>query len=327
MQELLSQPPACRSDGGFWCSQVWNVTHNEWLAGSADWLIAKPLTIVVILVVALIVRLLLKKLIDRLTTLPENGKGKVPSLLKPLKEKAPGGLPNDLVRERRRQRAHTIGSVLKSFMSLIVLGVAVLIALGEVGINLAPLIVSAGVIGVALAFGAQAIVTDFLSGVFMMVEDQYGVGDWADLGEAAGTVEAVGLRVTTLRDTNGTVWYVRNGEVLRVGNYSQDFAYAVVDLPLGYRADVEHATTLLRQVATGVVSEGPVAAQILGPAEVLGVQSVSAEGITLRVLVKTLPGAQWSVERALRARIMPALEDAGLDQPLVNLLPNSTSRS
>lgn len=321
---LTQDQPTCLKEGGFWCEQVWNITGNEWFADSASWLIAKPVTIIVILVVALIIRYLLKKLIIRLTTLPASDSGKMPALLKPLKEKAPEGMGAQL-QERRRQRAKTIGSVLNSFMSLIVMGIAVLVALSEIGINLAPFIASAGVIGVALGFGAQAVVKDFLSGVFMMIEDQYGVGDWADLGLASGTVEAVGLRVTTLRDINGTVWYVRNGEVLRVGNYNQDFAYAVVDIPLGYRADVDHATSLLRQVATEVISEQPISKSVLGPADVLGVQSVSVEGITVRMMVKTLPGSQWSVERALRAKIMPALEDAGLDQPLANLLPTNGS--
>ena len=328
MDELLSQadelldqqPPAC-PDGGDWCQQVFQITGNQWLAASADWLIAKPITIIIILLVAFLIRFMLKKLINRLTTLPESGKGKMPALLKPLREKAPAALSAQM-EERRRQRAKTIGSVLKSFMSAVVLGIAVMVALGEIGLDLAPIIASAGVLGVALGFGAQAIVKDFLSGVFMMIEDQYGVGDWADLGEAAGTIEEVGLRVTTLRDLNGTVWYVRNGEVIRVGNYNQDFAYAVVDIPLGYRADVEHATALMREVGTKVISEPPIASNVLGPADVLGVQSVSVEGIIVRLMVKTMPGSQWVVERALRAEIMPALEEAGLEQPLANMLSN-----
>lgn len=311
-------------DNGAWCQQVLDITGNEWLAKSADWLIAKPIAIILILIVAIIIRALLKRLINRLTTLPENTRGKMPPLLKAMKDKAPRQMSAQLD-ERRRQRATTIGSVLKSIMSFLVFGIATLVALGEVGIDMAPIITSAGVIGVALGFGAQAIVKDFLSGIFMMVEDQYGVGDWADLGEAAGTIEAVGLRVTTLRDLGGTVWYVRNGEVIRVGNYNQDFAYAVVDIPLGYRADVEHATKLLREVGTKVISEPPIAGEVLGPVDVLGVQAVSAEGITLRLMVKTMPGSQWATERALRAEIMPAVESAGLDQPLVNLLPNGSS--
>ena len=319
-----TQPPTC-SEAGAWCQQVLDITGNEWLATSAGWLIAKPITIILIFVVAIILRAVLKRLINKLTTLPENGRGKMPPLLKPMKDKAPSQMSAQLD-ERRRQRARTIGSVLKSIMSFIVFGFAILIALGEVGIDMAPIITSAGVIGVALGFGAQAIVKDFLSGVFMMVEDQYGVGDWADLGEAAGTIEAVGLRVTTLRDLNGTVWYVRNGEVIRVGNYNQDFAFAVVDIPLGYRADVEHATQLLREVGTKVISEPPIAGEVLGPLNVLGVQTVSVEGITLRLMVKTMPGSQWATERALRAEIMPAVESAGLDQPLVNLLPNGSAQ-
>jgi small-conductance mechanosensitive channel len=145
----------------------------------------------------------------------------------------------------------------------------------------------------------------------MLLEDQYGVGDVVDLGPATGTVEAVALRTTTIRDTGGTVWYVRNGEILRVGNSSQGFAVAVVDLPLSYGANLAEATGVLERKVAEVADKDPLKADITAKPEVLGVEKFTPEGITLRVTAKTRPGRQWAVQRNLRAQLMPALEEAG----------------
>lgn len=317
LQPLSLEPPDCTSG---WCDTVYNLTKNEWLAASAGWIVAKPLTILLILVVAFIMRSLARRLIDRLT---RASGGKIPALLRPLRERAPQTL-GTLVSERRAQRAKTIGSVFKSIASVIVFGIAFMMILAELGVDLAPVLASAGILGVAVGFGAQNLVKDFLSGVFMMLEDQYGVGDVVDVGEATGTVEAVGLRITTMRDVNGTVWYVRNGEILRVGNSSQGFAVAVVDVPIGYGADVEQATDVIGNAAVAATEGEPVSADVLEPPEVLGVERVSAnEGIILRVTVKVRPGRQWAVQRTLRARIMAAFEDAGIQGPMVRGFPPS----
>ncbi|MEU4252144.1 mechanosensitive ion channel family protein [Amycolatopsis sp. NPDC026612] len=308
-------------DSSTFCAQVYDVTNNAWLAGSANWLITKPVKILMIIVIAFVVRLILRRLINRVTTLPKSG-GKLPSMLRPLRERAPEVLGSAVI-ERRRQRAQTIGSVLKSMATFLIYGLAFILVLGELGINLGPIIASAGIIGVAIGFGAQNLVKDFLSGIFMMVEDQYGVGDVVDVGEASGTVESVGLRITTLRDVKGTVWYVRNGEVLRVGNSSQGFAVAVVDVPLGYTTDVERATAVLSDAAAAATEGDALKDNILEPFEVLGVESVTAEGIQLRLTVKVRPGKQWAVQRALRAQLLAALEEAGFDPPLGRLFPPS----
>lgn len=305
--------------GDSWCESVLELTGKQWLASSANWLIAKPLTILVILLVAMIIRSLARRLIDRLTR--ANGGSKIPALLRPLRERAPQAL-GTLMSDRRAQRAKTIGSVFKSIISVLVFGTAFMMILAELGVNLAPVLASAGILGVAIGFGAQNVVKDFLSGVFMMLEDQYGVGDVVDVGEASGTVEAVGLRITTMRDVNGTVWYVRNGEILRVGNKSQGFAVAVVDVPIGYGADVEQATAVIDQVATDLTENEPVSDDVLEPPQVLGVERVSAsEGIMLRLTVKVRPGRQWAVQRSLRARIMAAFEDAGIQGPVMRGMP------
>jgi small conductance mechanosensitive channel len=317
-----AQPP-CVGDPSTFCYQVFQATNNEWLAGSANWLLTKPLKILMIIVIAFVVRLLLRRMINRVTTLPKAG-GKLPSLLRPLRERAPEVLGTAVI-ERRRQRAQTIGSVMKSMATFLIYGLAFILVLGELGLNLGPIIASAGIIGVAIGFGAQNLVKDFLSGIFMMVEDQYGVGDVVDVGEATGTVEAVGLRITTLRDLKGTVWYVRNGEVLRVGNSSQGFAVALVDVPLGYTADVERATTVLGEAASTATESDALKDHILEPPEMLGVESVTAEGLQLRLTVKVRPGKQWVVQRALRAQLLAALEEAGFDPPLGRHFPNSVS--
>jgi small-conductance mechanosensitive channel len=323
---LLTEPPPCIKDSGSWCAQIYTWTGSEWLAGSAAWLIEKPVQIILILIVSFLVRFFAKRLIDRLTMTPrgdgESVKGrqrKIPALLRPLRDRAPDML-GPVVIERRRQRATTIGSVLKSMCTFLIYGLAFVLILGELGINLGPIIASAGVVGVAIGFGAQNLVRDFLSGIFMMLEDQYGVGDIVDLGGATGTVEAVGLRITTLRDVKGTVWYMRNGEVLRVGNSSQGFAVAVIDVPLSYSADVDLATTVLAQAADAAARNEALAVHILEPPEVLGVESVTPEGILVRLTAKTRPGKQWIVQRALRASIIAALEEAGFDPPMGRFL-------
>src|SRR5690606_8079958 len=180
-----------------------------------------------------------------------------PKLLQPLRERKAGTLSADLLSERRLQRTRTIGSILKSLSSFLIYGLALVYVLQVLGVEVGPVLASAGVVGVAVAFGAQNLVRDFLSGMFMLVEDQYGVGDVVDLGEATGTVESVGLRVTTIRDLNGTVWYVRNGEILRVGNFSQGYAVAVVDLPIAHTSDVRQAIDVATRVASEVTTKPP----------------------------------------------------------------------
>ncbi|WP_372470418.1 mechanosensitive ion channel family protein [Saccharothrix luteola] len=292
-------------------SPVFNVESTlavEWWVTNGPKIAEGALRIALTLIIAVVVRFVLRRLIDRMTR--GNG-GRKPKLLKPLRERAPQAL-GALVSERREQRAKTIGSVLKSFVTIIVFGVAFIQVLTELGMNPAPILTSAGILGVAIGFGAQNLVKDFLSGMFMMLEDQYGVGDVVDLGPATGTVESVALRITTIRDTNGTVWYVRNGEILRVGNSSQGFAVAVVDLPLGYGANLASASEVLTKAVEEATGEELLAKDVIDKPQVLGVEKVTPEGITMRVTVKVRPGRQWAVQRALRAKLMPALDEAGI---------------
>ncbi|MGH3943898.1 MAG: mechanosensitive ion channel family protein [Pseudonocardiaceae bacterium] len=316
---MISQPaifqPDCAQEAGSWCARIFELTNNDMLARYADTVVGTGLRILLIVVLAVLIRLMAHRAINRLTRVTADGP---PSgLLTPLRERAPEAWRGTgLLSRRRSQRARTIGSVLRSGTTLVVYGVAITLVLGELGINLGPIIASAGILGIALGFGAQNLVKDFLSGMFMMVEDQYGVGDIVDLGEATGTVEAVGLRVTTLRDTKGTVWYVRNGEVLRVGNSSQGYSVAVVDLPVGHNADIPATTELAGRTAAELTAAGSaLAPDVLEPPEMLGVESISSDGVTLRITTKVRAGRQWAVQRALLAGIKAAFAEAGIPPP------------
>jgi small conductance mechanosensitive channel len=298
---------------GTLCRWVYdNLGHNQTLAESSDWLIAKPARVLVILLIAWIVRKIVHRAIARMCKRLADGVPH-PGFVRgrngndssaETSTGTAGALPTGtLATERRRQRAATVSSVLESVSTGVIFAVAILMALAEVGANIAPLIASAGIIGVAVGFGAQSLVKDFLSGVFMVIEDQYGVGDVTDLGDATGTVESVGLRVTRLRDINGTVWYVRNGEILRVGNKSQGWARAVVDIDVAYDEDIARVRTLLMDAANELFAQPENRKLIIEEPEIWGVEALSADAVVIRLVVKTVPLQQWKVARMLREAI------------------------
>ena len=284
------------------CAKVYDWFGLDWLAANAETLIATPTRILLIILLAAVVRLLAHRGILRLTDRTANGT--MPTMLR--RRRGRGPAPADPVEHpvaRRTQRAEAIGSVLRSFASFVVLGIAVVLVLGELGINLAPIVASAGVVGVALGFGAQNLIRDFIAGIGIILEDQYGIGDVVDLGEASGTVEAVGLRITRLRDVNGVVWYVRNGEVLRVGNKSQGYAQVVIDMPVAHDTDLERCRTVMQEVADEMYAEDEWAAVLLAEPESLGVEQITAEGVFLRLVVRSTNADQWRVGRELRMRL------------------------
>ncbi len=217
--------------------------------------------------------------------------------------------------ERSEQRARTIGSLLRYVATITIGSVALLMVLAELGVSIAPLIASAGIAGVALGFGAQSLVKDFLSGTFLLLEDQYGVGDVIDVGEATGTVERVTLRVTILRDLNGTVWYVPNGEIRRVGNKSQLWSRIVLDVEVAYDTDIAQASAVIKRVADEEWKAETPGALIIEEPEMWGVQEFAQSAIVLRLAVKTRPGEQWAAGRALRARLKTAFDEAGIEIP------------
>jgi small conductance mechanosensitive channel len=205
-----------------------------------------------------------------------------------------------------------MGAVLRSIAKAAIGTVAVLTVLGEFGVNLGPLIAGAGIAGVALGFGAQSLVKDFLSGIFMLVEDQFGVGDIVDVGEASGLVEGVSLRTTRLRDVEGTVWHVPNGEIHRVGNKSQQWSRALLDVQVAFETDVDEATRVIKAAADEVWHSEEVGPSVLEEPEVWGVEGFGPTGIAIRLVVKTQPADQWKVLRELRSRIKVALDREGI---------------
>lgn len=220
-----------------------------------------------------------------------------------------------IARERREQRGGTIASVLRSTTSVVILTVAVIVILGELGISLAPIVASAGILGLAVGFGAQSLVSDVIAGMFMLLEDQYGVGDWVDVGDASGEVEVVGLRVTQVRDGNGVLWFVRNGEIARVGNHSQDWARVILEVPVAYDEDIDRASHLLTETAGELGGDPRYQDAILEEPEVWGVSSLSREAVVLQVAVVTAPLQQWGVARELRRRIKAAFDEQGVRIP------------
>ena len=217
--------------------------------------------------------------------------------------------------ERGRQRAQALGTVLRSLASVVIYSLAALIVLGEFGVNLGPLIAGAGIAGIALGFGAQTLVRDFLSGLFMLGEDQYGVGDVVDLGDASGEVEEIRLRTTRLRDVNGTVWFVPNGEIRRVGNKSQRWARTVLDIPVAYDTDLDLATRVIKEAADSIWLEAAENTTVLEEPRVLGVEDLGDSAVALRLVLKVEPGEQWAVARLARRRIKDALDRADIEIP------------
>jgi small conductance mechanosensitive channel len=300
--------PSCVATSDL-CRFIYTQTHNSWLAASGYYIVIKPLRILLIIVLALVVRYLvhrtIRKLIERMA------QGDSPVALKPLRLR----LADATFRERRQQRAEAIGSVLQSTATATIFSIAFLMILGELGIQLAPLLASAGIAGIALGFGAQTLVKDMIAGLFMLLEDQYGVGDIVDLGEASGTVEAVGLRTTSIRDGTGVLWHIRNGEVVRVGNKSQGWGMVVLDVPIGF-ARVEPATEVLSRAAAEMAADPQWTDKMIGTPEVLGVEQLTVDGAVLRTTVRASAESQALVARELRSRLTNALAAAGISRAM-----------
>lgn len=217
--------------------------------------------------------------------------------------------------ERYRQRAETLGSLLRSLSTGAIVVIAVLTIMSAIGLPLGPVLASAGIGGIALGFGAQSLVKDLFAGVFMIVEDQYGVGDLIDTGEATGTVEEVTLRVTRLRDATGVVWYVRNGEIIRIGNQSQGWSTAIVDIPVAASEDAARVIELLQSTAAAVAAEDRFATDLIEDPSVVGVDSIVGATMTIRILAKTRTNTQWALQRELLERAQIVLRSNGIEGP------------
>ncbi len=257
-------------------------------SSTGEFLLVRPLKIVLIFVLAIVAARLSTRALKRVIRTAQSRS--------PLRSSS----------GRATQRGDTVGDVVSSIVRMALFSIAFFMALAQVGLNLGPLIAGAGIIGVALGFGAQSLVRDFISGLFILLEDQYGVGDDINLGpDVSGTVEEVNLRTTRVRGSDGTVWFVPNGEVRRVGNSSMEFSRAVVDIPLAKDADVVAALETIGAEAEKLALEWP--EKVTEAPLVLGVQNLAVEGPVVRVTAATAPGQQYAVARELRKRVANAL--------------------
>ncbi|MSO79768.1 MAG: mechanosensitive ion channel [Acidimicrobiia bacterium] len=296
-QQAGGKVAACgpTADQSWLCSTVYEITGNRDAAEFADTL-SSPIRIAFIVVFAVVATWLVRRIIRRV--------GRRVGL---------GPQIGPLGGARRMQRIDTITHVLCSVTTVVIFVIALFVVLGELGVDVAPFLAGAGIVGVALGFGAQSIVRDFLAGLFMVSEDQFGVGDVIDVGGVVGTVEGFTLRVTRLRDVEGAVWHVPNGEIKRVGNQSQQWSRAVLDIAVGYDTDLPRATELIKEVADTMWHDAEWAPVMLEEPEVWGVEAFVPEGPVIRTVAKTKPHEQWNVARELRARIKQTFDDSGIE--------------
>jgi small conductance mechanosensitive channel len=292
--------------------------------------VSEGLRILFVIVVALIVRAAAHRVINKLTERAATATLPVAQVIRPHRASANAAasaaaagaaaaragdapvLVQEDGTERREQRARALGSILRSGVSIVVFGIAVLTILGDLGFDLTPLLLSTTVLGVALGFGAQNLVRDYLAGILMLVEDHYGVGDTINVNDATGTVEAMTPLSTQLRDVNGVVWHIRNGTIESVGNESQGWSRAVIDYPVPYEEDLARIRALMEQAAGSMFRERGWRKLMLEKPEVWGAQELSSKEVTMRIVAKTAPMRQWEVARELRARVKATLDAAGV---------------
>jgi small conductance mechanosensitive channel len=278
-----------------------------------DRLIGTPLVIAIVVVVALVLRWLwfrvVNSAVDRVDRLGGSHERAGESRMNvALGEIVPA--------ERRRQRAEAVGALLRSLGTATVTIVAGLVILTRLGVDVAPLIAGAGIVGIAVGFGAQSLVKDFISGILMVFEDQYGVGDVVDTGTVVGTVEDVGLRITRVRDLNGVVWYIRNGEIVNLGNRSQGWSFVAVDMPVALDEDLDRVRAVVDAVGADLIEDRAWADRLLDPPAVAGVEAVTGFGVTVRITTRAAAQQQLPVARELRERLKAAFDAAGIVVPI-----------
>ena len=306
-----TETSACADHSSSLCSYTWRLTHDSGVSQVFDDL-SKWLDIAAIIAIAWVVHILVRRLIKRTV---RGLQGDVAQRrLSMLRRATPSALlnTNENPSLRRVQRAATIGALLRSASTVIIVVATLFSVLGRLNFNLSTLFASTAVATAVLGFGAQNIVRDFLAGFFIVVEDQYGVGDVIDLGTFQGTVEAVSLRITSARDDDGTLWHVPNGEIKKVGNMSQSWARAVVEFNLNLDTDIPTAADVVKRVADAMWRDAKYAGVITGEPDVRAPNDITADGISIKVAVRTRPHGQWTVSRDLRLGLKKAFDEAGI---------------
>ena len=291
----------------------------DWLDLDAFWgSIPTPLRVlievVIIIIGALVLRLIAQFIIRRVVSRIVSGVKKKHNVDDTRELEA-----SPLAAVRLVQRTRSLGSVLSNGATALIVTIAILLIFNATVPNAtAAFALITAAVGAGLGFGAQNIVKDVLNGIFMVAEDQLGIGDVVDLGPATGVVEDVGIRITQVRDVNGTLWFVRNGEVLRLGNMSHGWARVIIDLAVPYEADVAAIEARILEVAVELAGDPKWRHRIIERPAMWGIQSISAEAIIVRVVVKTRSTAKDDVAAELRARLKRALDDMGVRLPALN---------
>jgi len=305
----------CWDQPGGLCHWVYTQTNqNESLASLADWFIDRPLRILIIVLVAFVASRLTRRWARRAVNRVMSPKASPFASLERFGVDVPNAF-EPRPSARRAARANSVSTLVASTFVVIIWVVASMMILSTLGIDLRPLLAGAGIAGVALGFGAQTLVRDCISGLFMLLEDQYGIGDVIDMGEATGVVEDISLRTTVLRGVDGTVWHVPNGVVQRIGNKSQLWSVALIDVDVAYDADLDVAKSILLAAAKEVCETDQFADHVREDPVVLGVEALAADGITLRLIVRVDPGTQWELQRAIRENVKRRFDAERIEIP------------
>ncbi|MFM2438420.1 MAG: hypothetical protein RLZ55_1239 [Actinomycetota bacterium] len=307
---------------GVTAEQVADIEHSFWFK-ALNWFLGVPLQIMIVIAVTIVVIGVSHRVINRTVKKISDREAAIDDAEAPSRGRDREELGESLLKQRRSQRANAIGSLLRSIVTAVASGIAVLTILPFLGINIGPLLTSAGVLGVALGFGAQNLVKDYLSGIYIVLEDQYGVGDMVEISTVVGRVEEVTLRVTRLRDQTGVVWYIRNGEILTVANRSQGWTLAFADIPVAADVDLERVRAAVAAVAEQMMADPELDDSLLDAPRYAGVESVSGEAVIVRVVAKAAPTDQTDISRQLRARVKQAFDRDGIAIPAMMRLPGA----
>jgi len=214
-----------------------------------------------------------------------------------------------------RKRIQTLGHLAGGLSSLTIYGLAAMIILDQIGIKLGPLLAAAGIAGLAVGFGAQSLVKDVISGLFILLENQFNVGDVVEIGGLSGVVERSNLRVTVLRDVEGKVHFVPNGQITTTSNLTKDWSRALLDVGVAYKEDTDRVVGVLQTAAAELTADPGFGPRIMEPLQVMGVQDFADSAVVIRVAFKTKPMEQWGVAREFRRRIKKAFDREGIEIP------------
>jgi moderate conductance mechanosensitive channel len=279
---------------------VTGITRQDVLDRLLTWgeeALSSLIAVIVILVIAIIILRLLRTLVQRL----------VQRVLE----------RQDEPTRELKQKAQTLANVIESTGRLVVFLIAGMMMLTNLGLEIAPLIASAGIAGLAIGFGAQSLIKDTINGFFILFENQYAVGDVVKIGANSGSVEEISLRRTVLRSVNGAVVIIPNGEVLTVENLSKGWSRAVIDIETTANEDDSRVVAIIQEVLDELQADPELGQYILEPPQIVGINAISVTGVTFRVMIKTEPLQQWNLERAARLRIRRAFREHGIAVPVL----------